>query len=368
MSNHDYKRNDPRIGKTLWEDLHKANFRSFKKDLKDIYDFYIDKKARKKLEKKGRVSRFFVLSWWILKSLFFKLTPLRRILLVVSIILSFQSTSFNVESTQINIQFNIIGYLLLLIILLLELKDKLLARNELAVGRAVQTALMPNKSPEIRGWDIWLFTCPANEVGGDIIDYIHFDSDIWAFTLGDVAGKGLGAALIGAKLQATLRAIAPLSKSLEKIAAETNKILFRDGIPQRFVSLIYLNLRQDSGILEYVNAGHLPPLHISNGKIFETNMGNQALGLTEKAVFKERSATLKPGDCFFIYSDGLTETINDKEEFFGRERLFENLKNNSHLSAKEIGKTILAAIEEFKGESRYRDDISLIVLKRIQNK
>jgi len=365
MADHNYKRNDPRIGKTLWDDLHKADFKSFKKDLKDIYDFYIDKKARKKLEKKGRVSRFFVLSWWVLKSLFFKLTPLRRILLVVSIILSFQSTSFNVDETQINIQFNILGYLLLLIILLLELKDKLLARNELAVGRAVQTALMPNKSPEIKGWDIWLYTCPANEVGGDIIDYIHFNSDIWAFTLGDVAGKGLGAALIAAKLQATLRAIAPLTKSLGKLATETNKILFRDGIPQRFVSLLYLNLGPDSGIIKYINAGHLPPLHIRDNKIVETAVGGQALGLTEKAVFKQESVTINSGDCFFIYSDGLTETMNEKEEFFGKERLFQILKESAHLSAEKTGKIILSSVEKFKGESHYRDDISLIMLKRI---
>lgn len=364
MGNQNYKRNDPRIGKTLWDDLHKANLKSLKQDLKDIYDFYLDKKARKQLKKKGKVSRFFILSWWILKSLFFKLTPIRRILLVISIFLSFQSTNFNVEETQININFNILGYLLLLIILLLELKDKFLARNELAVGRAVQTALMPDKSPEIRGWDIWLYSKPANEVGGDIIDYIQFDSHKWAFALGDVAGKGLGAALIGAKLQATLRAIAPLSKSLEKIATETNRILFRDGIPQRFVTLFYLNVEPDNGTIKFINAGHLPPISIINGSIKETEMGGQALGLTEKASFQEETIKLNTGDYFFIYSDGLTETMNEKEEFYGRERLFQHLRDSVNLPVKEMGISILTSIDNFKGEQRYRDDISLIVFKK----
>ncbi len=368
MTNHNFKSNDPRIGKTLWDDLHKANLKTLKQDFRDIYDFYLDKKARDKLKKKGKVRRFFIVSWWILKSLFFKLTPMRRILLVISIFLSFQTTQFNLEEAQVNINFNFLGFLLLLIILLLELKDKLLARNELAVGRAVQTALMPNKSPKVSGWDIWLYTCPANEIGGDIIDYIRFDSTTWAFALGDVAGKGLGAALIAAKLQATLRAIAPLFKSLEKLAKQTNRILYRDGIPQRFVSLLYLNLRPDSGNIEFINAGHLPPVHIQNSKIEETSMGGQALGLTNNAVYKEESIKLNPGDCFFIYSDGITETMNEKEELFGIERLFQTLKDNAHLSSKEMGKSILSTIERFKGEKRYRDDISLILLKREKEK
>ena len=369
MNSQHYKRNDPKIGKTLWDDLHNANLKTLKQDLKDIYDFYLDQKARDKLKQKGKVRRFFILSWWILKSLFFKLTPMRRILLVISIILSFQSTQFNVNDGQvISINFDILGFLLILIILLLELKDKLLARNELAVGRAVQAALMPDKSPEIKGWDIWLYSSPANEVGGDIIDYIDYNHTTWAFALGDVAGKGLGAALIAAKLQATLRAIAPLSDSLQKIVTETNKIIFRDGIPERFVSLLYLHLKPDSNIIKFINAGHLPPVHIQNHILKETNIGSQALGLSEKAIFQEESITLKAGDCFFIYSDGLTETRNDRDEFFGREQLFKILQDNIQESAKQIGKTVLTAVDKFKGDNRYWDDISLIILKRSQNK
>ncbi|MEJ2628584.1 MAG: PP2C family protein-serine/threonine phosphatase, partial [bacterium] len=365
MSKKNYKRNDPRIGKTLWDDLHNANLKTFKQDLKDIYDFYLDNRARQQLRKKGRVRRFFILSWWILKSLFFKLTPVRRILLVISIFLSFQSTQIDISDEQvINFNFNIIGFLLILIILLLELKDKLLARNELAVGRAVQSALMPDKSPEISGWDIWLYSSPANEIGGDIIDYINYDGTTWAFALGDVAGKGLGAALIAAKLQATLRAVGPLSDSLQRIVTETNKILYRDGIPERFVSLIYLHLQPDSNTIKFINAGHLPPVHIQNHRLKETTIANQALGLSEKGVFHQDSLKVNSGDCFFIYSDGLIETQNDREEFFGREKLFKVLSDTAPGSAQEMGKTVISAVEKFKGENRYRDDISLIILKR----
>ncbi len=365
MSKKNYKRNDPRIGKTLWDDLHNANLKTFKQDLKDIYDFYLDSKARQQLRKKGKVRRFFILSWWILKSLFFKLTPVRRILLVISIFLSFQSTQINISDEQvINFNFNIIGFLLILIILLLELKDKLLARNELAVGRAVQSALMPDKSPEISGWDIWLYSSPANEIGGDIIDYINYEETTWAFALGDVAGKGLGAALIAAKLQATLRAVEPLSDSLQRIVTETNKILYRDGIPERFVSLIYLHLQPDSDTIKFINAGHLPPVHILNHRLKETTIANQALGLSEKGVFHQESLKVNSGDCFFIYSDGLIETQNDREEFFGREKLFKVLSDTTPSSAQEIGRAVISAVEKFKGENRYRDDISLIILKR----
>ena len=131
-----------------------------------------------------------------------------------------------VGSTQISIHFPTLGIAILLFILMLELKDKLLAREELEAGRAVQRALMPDSGPTIPGWDVSLFTRSANDVGGDLVDYVPLDDQRNGLVLGDVAGKGLPAALLMAKLQSTLRALA---------AADVHNLVFQLGGDVRII-------------------------------------------------------------------------------------------------------------------------------------
>ena len=197
------KSQSPKFGKTIIDDIRHGDLkRTIPRDLKDFYEFYLDPETRAQLESMGRVRKWIRITFLLAKSLFLKLTPGRRILLVLGVLLAISRMS---ESNN----YSHIGLIILILVLALELKDKLLARDELETGRKVQIALMPERNPVIDGWDVWLFTRPANEVGGDLVDYIWLDHQRLGITLGDVAGKGLGAALLMAKLQATLRALAP---------------------------------------------------------------------------------------------------------------------------------------------------------------
>src|SRR5690606_25020722 len=155
--------------------------RAFRRDLEDVYHFYLDDKAREELAGMGKTSRWFYMIAWLLKNSFLKLSPVRRILLVASVIF-FLEGAFN----QINIGALIVGFAMLAFILLLELKDKLLAQDELQAGRAVQFALMPKDNPKFRGWDAWVYTRPANDVGGDLVDYIPVRENSLGVVLGDV--------------------------------------------------------------------------------------------------------------------------------------------------------------------------------------
>jgi sigma-B regulation protein RsbU (phosphoserine phosphatase) len=276
----------------------------------------------------------------------------------------FPQQIFRSGNTSVSIDWNIPAFLLLLIVLALELKDKLLARDELAVGRAVQFALLPDQNPEIRGWDVWLFTQPANEVGGDLVDYLQIDEKHWGLSLGDVAGKGLGAALLMAKLQATLRALAPNFSSLSELGKQTNTIFYRDGLPDRFISLVYLEIRNDSNKIHLLNAGHLPPLIIHNNSIQEMQQGAPALGIRPDSKYMEQNLTLKKNDILIVYSDGLTEARNEEGEFYGDTRLLELLKSTPKASAEKIGASMLAHVKNFIGNARANDDLSLIVVKR----
>ncbi len=253
----------------------------------------------------------------------------------------------------------------MLLILMLELKDKLLAQDELVAGRTVQSALLPRDNPTIPGWDVWMITQPANEVGGDLVDYLALDADRTSLVLGDVAGKGLGAALYMAKLQATYRALAPGFASLKAMGHEMNAIFCRDGVSNRFISMVYVEVVARSGKIRILNAGHHPPLLVRKGQVTETEHGAAALGLAPDTEYAEQSLSMAPGDLLFVFSDGLTEARNSSGEFFGEERMLEMLQETVETSAAALGDTILETIRRFVGQSRPNDDLSLIIMKRL---
>ena len=353
--------NNPKIGKTIINDFKRGDLKkSLFREIKDLYNFYLDDKERAKLKQMGKVRRWSSMVIWVLKSMFFKLTPFRRLLFVLALIaLNFHLGIGIIQADGLSISFFIV-----LLILFLELKDKLLAQNELAVGRAVQNALMPEQTPKVTGWDIWLFTQPANEVGGDLVDFIKIDNNRIGLALGDVAGKGLGAALFMSKLQATLRAIVPNFTSFADLGAQMNNIFYRDGIPNRFSSLIYFEIEPDSGLVRILNAGHMPPITIQKSKIEEMPKGSTALGIQANSSYTEQQIELKKGEYLLIYSDGLTESRNEQGDFLGEQRLFQLLPKLQHLSAEQFGKKLLEYIEQFIGNASQNDDLSIILLKR----
>ena len=354
----------PKIHKTLMNDIRRGGFkRTLKQDFNDIYNFYIDKETRHRLASMSRFRRWFRVAFLILKSLILKLSPIRRVLLVISLIFIFSVQSIETGEASIDINMKLLGYFTILLILMLELKDKLLAKDELAAGRAVQKALMPETGPQFPGWDIWMHTQPANEVGGDLVDYIALGKERMGLVIGDVSGKGLGAAIFSTRLQATLRALAPHLKSMKELGAHMNNIFCRDCLPQFFASLVYLELSSGSDV-RFINAGHMPPFLVHDNNVEELPQGGPALGILKKTSYNEQRATLHPGDLLCFYSDGVTEARNEQGEFFGEERLQKSLPRLSPLSSEEIGTTLLDEIKTFIGDARVSDDLSMIIVKR----
>ena len=306
----------------------------------------------------GKFRRWLFLVGWLLRSSILRLAPARRLLLLGSVFLFAVGVFDNT-----NIVLMGVGFAALLLVLLLELKDKLLAQDELATGRAVQFALMPKEQPTLSGWDLWLYTRPANEVGGDLVDYLGMDGGRMGLALGDVAGKGLGAALLMAKLQSVLRALAPSFDSLADLGARMNTIIRRDGLPGRFISMVYLELEPESGTVRLVNAGHFPPLVMRGETVRELDKGAPALGLMSEAAYEQQQITLEPGDWLIVYSDGLTEARDEEGMFFGRERLLALLPLLHERTAEATGGRLLTAVDRFVGEARPSDDLSLLVLR-----
>lgn len=352
--------NDPRLVQTILDDFRRGDFRStVKQDYEELKDFYINDERRKRLQTMNGFKRFFYSAGWLFKELFLKLTPARRILLIVGLVFLLS----NKQDGQNNLV--LLGSLLLLFIIMLELKDKLIAKSELDAGRKVQEALKPHFKPVIPGWDVWLYTQSANEVGGDLVDYIKLDDTRFGFALGDVAGKGLSAALLMAKLQSTLRAFVSDFYLLSELAAKVNYIFYRDGLRNIFASLVYLELKADSNEVKLFNAGHFPPIIIKENELHELSKGSPALGLMANAQFAQESVELAQGNFLVVYSDGITEARNDYGEFYGNLRLNAILKNFDNLTSEQAGAKILNTVRQFVGTAKQHDDISLIILKRI---
>lgn len=340
--------------------------RTVRHDMADIREFYLDEEQKTRLDKMGRFHRLVYLALWLAKSLFLKLTPLRRVLLVVAVYLLFLvRVGFHVAGTGIHLQFAQLGGAILVFILMLELKDKLLARNELAEGRAIQMRLLPEPSPAIAGWDAWLYSRPANDVGGDLIDCIHFNEGRHVLVLGDVSGKGLSAALLMVKLQATIRALCTESIPLPDLGSQINRIFRRDGITSSFATLVVLDIAGDSGKIRLLNAGHTPPLVFARAGPRSPAKGGPALGLMAGPDYTVTEEVLQPGEMLLVYSDGINEARNAQGECFGNERLLARIAACPPAGAEAIGQTVLAAVQDFLGDVRPDDDQTLLVLRRV---
>lgn len=339
--------------------------RTFNTSLAEMEAFYLDESSRQKLERMGRFRRFIRRILWLVRGLLLKLTPARRVLLVAGLVFLIGAFDYNTDrGLSTSLQLPTAGAVLIAIVLMLELKDKLVAKNELVAGRVVQLALMPDASPSISGWDVWLYTQPANDVGGDLVDHMRLGGGQHGLCLGDVAGKALPAALLMVKLQATLRALAPDSPTLDVLATRTNHILIRDGLANRFATLFYLVLGEDSGLVRYLNAGHLLPSVIRGDTIETLAGGSMALGMIETATFIEQGTELAEGDVLVIVSDGVVEASNAADEFYGDDRLRAAIATTTGRSARAIGEVVLASLAAFVGETKPYDDVSVVVVHR----
>jgi len=340
--------------KSEWNDSDQWNA-AVRKETAAIADFYLGPEQREQLKKMKPVRRNLYRAGWVLTAMFEKLSHGRRIILIMGglfILMSRQDNSFD-----------IVGGIFLLLVIMLELKDKLLAHDELEEGRHIQEMLMPERTPAVNGWSVWLYTRSANEVCGDLIDCIRMENGRFGLAIADVAGKGLHAALLTTKLQATIRAFAFDQRSLPDFIGRVNTIFHRDSPSHLFASLFYIDCDEASGRVSYVNAGHLPAMVMKNGSIRETEKGDLALGLTRTAPYVEHTIDLDTGDLFLLFSDGLTEAKNERGEFFGKERLMQILRSETGPS-EQIGMSILRDIDRFTGTQKLSDDLSLIILKR----
>jgi serine phosphatase RsbU (regulator of sigma subunit)/ligand-binding sensor protein len=236
-------------------------------------------------------------------------------------------------------------------------------QRELRLAARVQQRLLPAKAPEIRGYDCYGITVPSLAVGGDFHDWIELPGGNWGIAVGDVAGKGVPAAILMAGVRAALRAQAEHVYALDHILDRVNNSLTAETEPSEFVTLFYGVLDSTAHRLTYSNAGHEPPILVRDGQVTRLRTGGPLLGVSLQAKYAYDGVELQPGDALLIYSDGACDAANYQGERFGRERLLESLLRHAGYGAKRIVEEIQWDIRRFTGLAPAADDMTILAVK-----
>lgn len=239
--------------------------------------------------------------------------------------------------------------------------------RELQVAREVQSNLIPQKTPEIAGWEFSASWQPARQVSGDFYDFIPLSQTHLGIVIADVTDKGMPAALFMADSRSIVRASVSIPTEPANAITSANRLISADSANGMFVSLFYGKLDIESGNLTYVNAGHNPPYfyQAETDTFSEFERTGLALGIESEAEFEERTVQLKQGDFLLLYTDGVTEATNAEQDLYGKDRLNKLLNHHRKSSANKIKAAIEGTITEFIGDISPSDDITMMIVKRI---
>jgi sigma-B regulation protein RsbU (phosphoserine phosphatase) len=314
--------------------------------------------------------------WRFFLAVAFRLSPWRRVLFsAAALALAFGWVAFllhvlGVGPFSMAPLLEVRTYLLLaatvlFFLLALELRDKLSLKGDLEVARQIQFGLLPFEPYQKDGISICTAMRPANTVGGDYFDIIALGEKRLAIAVGDVAGKGMPAALLMALLQGSLRTLLSAGLRGGELVAKLNAHLCSNIPSNRLITLFYGELDAATGRLDYVNAGHNPPFLFPAGEPPARLSANaMALAITEETSFASMTVDLEPGDRLVLYTDGVTEAEDLRDREYGEARLEAWLQANREETGRRLIDGVIAEVLEHCGAARPRDDMTLMCLGR----
>ena len=315
------------------------------------------------------VKEFF---WAVLE----KLSPARRVLLLAALImLAFPTSGFSYHDAQnefhvVELDLHIFGGLLMLLLLMLEIGDRVVMKRDLQIAREIQTWLLPGAPPQIPGISVAYTTRPANTVAGDYYDVFPRpgrtnEENRVMFAVADVAGKSIPAAMLMATLQASLKTLSTAQVALPELVANMNKYACSNsqgGL--RFTTAFLAEYDAARRTFQYINAGHNNPiLRRANGLIERLDVGGLPLGIQPDSKYESASVTLAPGDWLIIFTDGLVEAQNARQEEYGETRLLSVINSAASSSPSEMLKRLMAEVDLFVGTTPQHDDVTCLLIK-----
>jgi sigma-B regulation protein RsbU (phosphoserine phosphatase) len=235
-------------------------------------------------------------------------------------------------------------------------------RQESDDAADVQRSLLPRRIPEVPGYDIALTWQPARAVGGDYVDFLDLPDGRLGIGVADAIGKGVGAALLMANLQAAMRVLAASGPGPETLSGRVNRVLAGNTAPGKYITFFYGILDAARARFEYTNAGHNAPILIhASGECERLERGGAVLGVFPDWEYQRGEAALAPGDRLVLFTDGITEFQNAVGEDFGEERLLDLIRANRRLDAQALRQAVMDALAAHSPDG-FQDDVTLVVL------
>lgn len=237
--------------------------------------------------------------------------------------------------------------------------------SELEMSQTVQRALMPQRAPRISGVEVAAFSRPAEIIGGDYFDFFKFRDGSDGLIIADVSGHGVSAAMFVSSLQTAIQTMAPDANSPAEILERLNRFYIHNINYTTFVTVFLARYDTYNRTLTYVNSGHNPPAVFCRdaGAIHWLTRTAPAIGLAENYLPRTESVALSNGDFLLLYTDGLTEALNNRMEQFGQERLAEFVQNAADLSVSDMLTVVREGIRAYRGDVPLADDLTLVALK-----
>ena len=256
--------------------------------------------------------------------------------------------------------------------LIVVAKEKERLESELAIAREVQDQLFPKDVPYVKTLELKGVCNPARMVSGDYYDFMKLPNDSLAFAIGDVAGKGISAALLMATIQSTMRTQlsganghAPDHYSTATLVSNLNRQLYANTAPEKYATFYFALYEEATSALTYTNAGHLAPMLLREGTVTEFESTGTVVGAFPIARYEERTIRLRPGDLLVAYTDGIVEPENAYGEMFGEERLKDLLIKYAHADSSEIIARTMESVRQWTGSSELQDDMTMIAARRL---
>jgi phosphoserine phosphatase RsbU/P len=338
-----------------------------------LYSRDVAAKTPEGLTQRGRrmhvVKEFF---WAVLE----KLSPARRVLLLAALImLVFPSSGFSYRGSDhelhaLEFDFHFWGGLLMFLLLMLEIADRVVMKRDLQIAREIQTWLLPGAPPQIPGISVAYTTRPANTVAGDYYDVFprpgksNEDNRV-VFAVADVAGKSIPAAMLMATFQASLKTLSTTEVALPELTVDMNKYACSNsqgGL--RFTTAFLAEYDSVNRVLCYINAGHNNPiLRRANGSIERLDVGGLPLGIQAEAMYESASVTLEPGDWLIIFTDGLVEAENARQEEYDETRLLSAINAGAASTPADMLNRLMAELDLFVGSTPQHDDVTCLLVK-----
>jgi phosphoserine phosphatase RsbU/P len=360
--------------------------RLFTRDTPEAYRYFARTIDRAKLDAEPWYKRWFIHGRLLFIAFSMRLSPPRRVLYGFSFFatvlgllqlfrgLDFQRVLLFPFTVQILLpqwepgaMWLFLGFVAVNLLILMEVADRLSLKGDLEIARDIQLAMLPGGIHEAGDAVVCGVTRPANTVGGDFYDILKRPDGRFVIALGDVSGKGSPAALLMALLLAMLRTLVDEDLETARLLARLNVQVARHSPASRFITVFYGLYDPATGRMEYVNAGHLPPIVRRRDGRFERvgpAGGGLALGMFENATYQTQEVTIERGDLLVLFSDGITEAEDPRGRAFEDSGVEQVLTSVNSQDPAAIGKALLSAVESHAGDARLADDLTALVLKR----